>query len=202
MTRTLPTLALAVLATLIVPGALAATKGAANSPGAISHEAENAVVKVFSTMRRPDVAKPWTKQAPTEASGSGVIIDGKRILTNAHVVAYASQVQVQGNQAGDKISATVEAFAPGIDLALLKLEDESFFNGRPALPRAKSLPQVKDAVFAYGFPTGGTSLSITRGIVSRIEFVSYNYLTSGLRIQIDAALNPATVAARRSPAAR
>src|SRR5262249_14219397 len=149
-----------------------------------------AVVKVFSTMRRPDIAKPWSKQAPVEATGSGVIIEGRRILTNAHVVAYASQVQVQGNQSGDKVSATVEAIAPGIDLAVLKLEDESFFSSRPALPRAKTLPQVKEAVLAYGFPTGGTSLSITRGIVSRIEFVPYNYLSSGLRIQIDAAINP------------
>jgi S1-C subfamily serine protease len=189
MTRTLPTLALS-LAALLAPCAPAAAKAAAEGAESISHEVENTVVKVFSTIRRPDVSKPWTKQAPLEATGSGVIIDGKRILTNAHVVAYASQVQVQGNQSGDKISATVEAFAPGIDLAVLKLEDESFFNGRPPLPRARILPQVKDAVFAYGFPTGGTSLSITRGIVSRIEFVPYNYLTSGLRIQIDAALNP------------
>jgi S1-C subfamily serine protease len=147
-------------------------------------------VKVFSTMRRPDMARPWTKQPPLEATGSGVVIEGDRILTNAHVVAYASQVQVQGNQSGDKISATVVAFAAGIDLALLKLDDDSFFKSRPPLPRAKSLPRIKDAVLAYGFPTGGTSLSITRGIVSRIEFVSYSYLSSGLRIQIDAAINP------------
>jgi hypothetical protein len=42
---------------------------------------------------------------------------------------------------------------------------------------------------AYGFPTGGNSLSITKGIVSRIEFVPYTYPVSGLRIQIDAAIN-------------
>ena len=45
-------------------------------------------------------------------------------------------------------------------------------------------------MLAYGFPTGGNSLSITKGIVSRIEFVSYNYPVSGLRIQVDAAINP------------
>jgi hypothetical protein len=44
-------------------------------------------------------------------------------------------------------------------------------------------------VLAYGFPTGGTSLSITKGIVSRIEFTLYTFPTSGLRIQIDAAIN-------------
>src|SRR5947209_1121487 len=49
---------------------------------------ENSVVKVFSTMRYPDLFKPWTKQAPREATGTGVVIEGKRILTNAHVVLY------------------------------------------------------------------------------------------------------------------
>ena len=168
----------------------AAPKAAAEPSPAIAHETESAVVKVFSTMRRPDVARPWSKAAPIEATGSGVVIEGKRILTNAHVIAYASQVQVQGNQSGDKISATVEAVDPGIDLAVLKLEDDSFFDKRPPLPRASILPQIKDPVLAYGFPTGGTTLSITRGIVSRIEFVPFGVSTSGLRVQIDAAINP------------
>ena len=189
MTRTLPTLVLSLLVLSTAHAARAAADAnAASEP--ISHEAEKAVVKVFSTIRRPDMARPWTKQPPVEASGSGVVIEGNRILTNAHVVSYSSQVQVQGNQSGDKVSATVVAYAPGIDLALLKLDDDSFFKSRPPLARAKSLPLIKDAVLAYGFPTGGTSLSITRGIVSRIEFVSYGYLSTGLRIQIDAALNP------------
>ncbi len=151
---------------------------------------ENSVVKIFATMRYPDLFKPWTKQAPQEVTGSGVVIEGRRILTNAHVVLYASQVQVQANQAGDKISATVVAVAPGIDLAVLKLDDEAFFDTHAPVARASMLPEIKDAVMAYGFPTGGTSLSITKGIVSRIEFVPYNFPTSGLRIQIDAAINP------------
>jgi S1-C subfamily serine protease len=151
---------------------------------------ENSVVKVFATVRYPDVSRPWSKQGPMEVSGSGVVIEGKRILTNAHVVQYSSQVQIQADQAGDKISAKVEYIAPSIDLAVLKLDDPTFFDTHPALPRASELPSVKDTVLAYGFPTGGTSLSITKGIVSRIEFTFYNYPVSGLRIQIDAAINP------------
>jgi S1-C subfamily serine protease len=151
---------------------------------------ENSVVKIFSTMRYPDPFKPWTKQAPTEATASGVVIEGKRILTNAHAVLYASQVQIQANAAGDKLSASVLAIAPGIDLAVLQVDDPSFFDTHPPVARASKLPQIKDPVLAYGFPTGGSSLSITKGIVSRIEFASYNYPVSGLRIQIDAAINP------------
>ncbi|HXN35506.1 MAG TPA: serine protease, partial [Opitutaceae bacterium] len=140
---------------------------------------ENSVVKVFSIVRYPDTFKPWTKQEPKDITGSGVVIEGKRILTNAHVVLYASEIQVQANQAGDKISATVEMVAPGIDLAVLKLDDESFFDTHPPLPRASKLPEIKDPVLVYGYPTGGTSLSITKGIVSRIEFANYNYPVSG-----------------------
>ena len=151
---------------------------------------ENSVVKVFATMRYPDPFRPWTKQAPSEVTASGVVIEGRRILTNAHVVLYASQVQIQANAAGDKTPATVVAVAPGIDLAVLQLDDASFFDTHPPVARASKLPQIKDAVLAYGFPTGGNSLSITKGIVSRIEFVAYNYPVSGLRIQVDAAINP------------
>ena len=151
---------------------------------------ETSVVKVFSTVRKPDLYRPWAKQSPSEVTGSGVVIEGRRILTNAHVVLYASQVQVQANQDGNKISANVEAIAPAMDLAVLKLEDESFFDTHPALVRANTLPEIKDAVMAYGYPTGGTSLSITKGIVSRIEFTSYGSFVSGLRIQVDAAINP------------
>ncbi len=171
--------------------AIGAQAKAAHAADSIEPPAlENSVVKIFSTMRYPDPFKPWTKQAPSEATASGVVIEGKRILTNAHAVLYASQVQVQANAAGDKVSATVLAIAPGIDLAVLQLDDPSFFDTHPPVARASKLPQIKDPVLAYGFPTGGSSLSITKGIVSRIEFVSYSYPVSGLRIQIDAAINP------------
>ncbi len=176
----------AVLLRFTVCAAVSDTDDAKTNVDAIA----NSVVKVFSTVRYPDPYKPWTKGAPTDVTGSGVVIEGKRILSNAHVVRYASQVQVQANQAGDKISATVEAIAPGIDLAVLKLDDESFFDTHPPLQRAKTLPDIKDAVMVYGYPEGGTSLSITKGIVSRIEFTAYNFPAFGLRIQIDAAINP------------
>jgi S1-C subfamily serine protease len=181
----LATLAALQLALAVVAPSARATEAAP----AASPRVEASVVKVFSTLRRPDPFKPWTKEPADEVSGSGVIIEGKRILTNAHVVLYSSQVQVQAYQAGDKVSASVVAIAPGIDLALLKLDDERLFETHAPLPRAAGLPDVKDAVMAYGFPTGGMNLSITKGIVSRIEFVPYNRPVSGMRIQIDAAIN-------------
>lgn len=167
-----------------------ATATAPRSADNIPANVESSVVKIFATVRFPDPFRPWTKQPPRDITASGVVVEGRHILTNAHAVLYASQVQVQASQDGDKISATVEAVAPDVDLAILKLEDETFFAAHGPLQRASALPDIKDAVLAYGFPAGGTSLSITKGIVSRIEFVPYSYQASGLRIQIDAAINP------------
>lgn len=147
------------------------------------------VVKIHAVQNTPDVLRPWTNNGPQHVKGSGVVIAGKRILTNAHVVRYASQIYVQPNQSADRIPARVEAMTPSMDLAVLKLEDESFFDKRGSLPFAEELPRVKDTVNVYGYPTGGTELSVTQGIVSRIEFTEYYYQTSGLRIQVDAALN-------------
>jgi S1-C subfamily serine protease len=148
------------------------------------------VVKISATLRYPDLLHPWTKQSPREVNGTGVIIDGKRILTNAHMVLYASQLSVESQQSSEKLTAILEAVSPGMDLALLKLADESFFDKRPPLARVQALPEIKDAVVVYGYPQGGASLSVTKGIVSRIEFAGYNDGTSGLRIQVDAAINP------------
>jgi len=159
-------------------------------PAAAATDIESSVVKVFAMMRQPDLSRPWLKPQATEVTGSGVVIEGKRILTNAHVVSYASEIQIQGSQGGDRLSAKVAFVAPGIDLAVLTLDDEKFFTSHPPLARSSALPDTKDAVLAYGFPTGGQTLSITKGIVSRTEFVSYNFPTSGLRVQIDAAINP------------
>ncbi len=165
-------------------------QAAAPDEAAAEARIRDAVVKITATMRPPDLTKPWAKQSPAEASGTGVVIEGKRILTNAHVVTYASQLFVEGGQSSEKLPAKVLAVSPGIDLAVLTLDDESFFEKRAPMPRTTALPEVKASVLAYGYPQGGTTLSITKGIVSRIEYTGYGDDTAGVRVQIDAAINP------------
>ncbi len=114
------------------------------------------MVKVFSTVRRPDVFRPWTRSGPQEITGSGVVIAGKLILTNAHMVNYASQIFIKPDKSSDKLAASVVALAPGIDLAVVKLEDESFFDAHPPLPASPKLPGLQQTVLAYGYPEGGT----------------------------------------------
>jgi S1-C subfamily serine protease len=148
----------------------------------VDPEIEKSVVKISVASRPPDFFRPWTKSAPTKSSGSGVVIAGSRILTNAHVVMHASEVFVQLSKGGDQFTAKVAAIAPGMDLAIVEVNDPTTL--------APELPLPKARINVYGYPTGGEDLSVTEGIVSRIEFTSYYFGTAGVRIQVDAALNP------------
>jgi S1-C subfamily serine protease len=161
-----------------------------SSAGASAAAPEDSVVKVYTVMRPPNPIRPWVPQNAAEVGGSGVVIDGRRILTNAHLVAYASAVRVQARRGGQWVEATVESMGPGIDLAVLKLSDESFFQDRPPLPRAPGLPEVTASVAVYGYPIGGMGLSITRGVVSRIDYDALDSVTNALQIQVDAVINP------------
>ena len=152
-------------------------------------EIRKSVVKIFTTSRDPDLARPYKKQDPEESSGSGVVIEGKRILTNNHVVRYAQRVLVQPEGSSEKLKARVVATGEGIDLAVIELEDPSFFDTHPPIMMSDELPEIGQSGVSYGYPLGGDAMSITKGIVSRIEHTVYDSDTLGLRIQVDAALN-------------
>jgi S1-C subfamily serine protease len=185
-----PVLILRLLLSIAIVFLIATVPEATRRAGADEPTPTNSVVKIFTTKRRPDLIRPWRKLDAEEVSGTGVVIDGQRILTNAHVVTHASRIRVQPDQSGDQFTATVEAVGPDIDLAVLKLTDESYFDKHSPIVRAKGLPKIRDTVHVAGYPQGGEALSMTRGIVSRIEYVNYYYSREGVRVQIDAAVNP------------
>src|SRR5262249_52268445 len=111
---------------------------------------EESVVKINVTARQPDYFRAWTKASPSQSAVSGVIIDGHRILTNAHVVLFASEVFVQLKTGGDQLTGKVVAVAPGIDLALVELVDPTAIEHLTPVPIADALPQVKSQVSVYG----------------------------------------------------
>ncbi len=150
------------------------------------------VVKVMTTSDTPDYDQPWQTQGPEGAVGSGVIITtsrGPRVLTNAHVVGNQVFVEVHRYGESRKFEAAVESVGHVCDLALLKIEDPDFMDGAPPLPIG-DLPSMGDRVAVLGFPVGGDRLSITEGIVSRIEMAPYAHSQRNLlAVQIDAAIN-------------
>lgn len=150
------------------------------------------VVKVLCVSDAPDYEQPWQRQGPSSCFGSGAIIltgRGPRVLTNAHCVQNHVFVQVRRYGNARKFVAEVEAAGHVCDLALLRVEDPEFFEGTTPIPIGP-LPQLSDRVSVCGFPIGGERLSITQGIVSRIELVPYAHSQRELlAVQIDAAIN-------------
>lgn len=160
------------------------------APAVQEDEVQRSVVKIFADVSRPNMFRPWEIAAPSKQTGSGVLIEGKRILTNAHVVAHAQQLFVQPNKSADRLNATVEYLSEDCDLAVLKVEDPQELGEAKPLPLADALPKLKAKVSVLGYPTGGDTLSVTEGVVSRIEYATYFWGTNAIRVQVDAAVNP------------
>lgn len=175
---------------LLVAAFLGLDLTGAAGPAEAATGVEQSVVKLSVTIRRPDYERPWSKASSQKIFGSGVVIGKNLILTNAHMVAFSSEVFVQLHRGGNPLLAKVKSVAPGMDLALIELEDPAALDGVPAVPLASELPELRSSVTVYGFPEGGEDLSVTKGIVSRLEFVEFNYDACGVRVQVDAALNP------------
>lgn len=148
-----------------------------------------AVVKVFCTHSEPNFSLPWQRKRQFSSSGSGFAISGRRLLTNAHCVDHATQVRVKRRGSDTKYLAQVLAIGQECDVALLSVEDESFWRGLSPIEFG-SLPSLQDDVAVVGYPIGGDTMSITSGVISRIEVTSYVHGGSELLgVQIDAAIN-------------
>lgn len=150
----------------------------------------DAVVKIFTVASSPNYFLPWQNKPQREITGSGFVIHGRRILTNAHVVADHTFVLVRKHGSPTKHRAEVLAVGHECDLALLTVESEEFWEGMNFLEFGK-IPYLQEAVAVVGYPQGGDNISVTRGVVSRVELTQYVHGASHLMaIQIDAAINP------------
>lgn len=58
------------------------------------------------------------------------------------------------------------------DTALLTVNDDEFWEGVSPVEFG-DLPVLQDAVTVVGYPIGGDTISVTSGVVSRMEILSY-----------------------------
>ena len=150
----------------------------------------NGIVRIYCTHSQPNFGMPWQRMKQDFSSSTGFVINGNRILTNAHAVEYGSLIQVKKRQSEKKYVASVLAVGHECDLALLKVEDPSFWTDLEPLEFG-NIPDLQEDVTVIGYPVGGDSISISSGVVSRIEMQEYAQASAELlAIQIDAAINP------------
>lgn len=149
------------------------------------------VLRIEAATQTPDYETPWNAGGFSGGIGTGFIIGKNRILTNAHVVSDARRLLVTSHGKSRKYPARVEFIAHDCDLALLSLEDFSDFESFPCFTFG-DVPKLESQVRVIGYPVGGDRLSVTRGVVSRIDFQEYSHsrADSHLIVQIDAAINP------------
>jgi S1-C subfamily serine protease len=154
-------------------------------------ELEKAVIQIYTAGQQPDWSRPWQFGTVRRSSGSGFVVKGRKIMTNAHVVSWARQILVKRYQDPRMYVARVKFIGHDCDLALLEVDDSLFFEGIEPL-KLGELPKVRTTVVTYGYPAGGEQISFTRGVVSRIEMQTYAHIgnRSLMGVQTDAAINP------------
>ncbi|KAG4137354.1 hypothetical protein ERO13_D07G066701v2 [Gossypium hirsutum] len=149
----------------------------------------DAVVKVFCIHTEPNFSMPWQRKRQYSSSSSGFVISGRRVLTNAHSVEHYTQVKVKKRGSDTKYLATVLSIGTECDIAIVTVNDDEFWEGVSPVEFGE-LPALQDAVTVVGYPIGGDRISITSGVVSRIEILSYIHgSTELLGLQVDAAIN-------------
>lgn len=149
------------------------------------------VLRVEVATQTPDYQSPWSSGRFGGGIGTGFIIGKNRILTNAHVVSNGRRILINVYGSPKKYTATVDFIAHDCDLALLSIEDFTDLEKFPTFELG-DVPKLESQVRVIGYPVGGERLSVTRGVVSRIDFQPYSHTRadSHLVVQIDAAINP------------
>jgi S1-C subfamily serine protease len=172
-------------APVVVPVPVPVTPGRPNGP------IQKSLVRIIATAVEPDYRAPWNAGSIARGIGAGFVIDGNRVLTNAHVVSNSRFLTVERDGDPNKYPATVQFVAHDCDLAILNVGVPNFFKNMVPL-QFGGIPALESTVSAYGFPIGGERMSITTGIVSRIDFNLYAHssIDSHLAIQISAQINP------------
>lgn len=152
---------------------------------------QKSLVRITSTEVEPDYRAPWNAGALQRGVGAGFVIDGNRIMTNAHVVSNSRFLTVERDGDPNKYPARVLFVAHDCDLALITVDAPNFYKNMIPL-KLGGIPELESTVSAYGYPIGGERMSVTTGIVSRIDFQLYTHsaIDSHLAIQISAQINP------------
>jgi S1-C subfamily serine protease len=155
-------------------------------------EVRKSLVRITNTSQEANYRTPWNPGAVGGGTGTGFVIGGNRVLTNAHVVCNARFISVERENDPKHYVAKVLFIAHDCDLAVLSVDDPKFFQGTVAVSFTNQIPQIESSVSVYGYPIGGDRLSVTTGVVSRIAFQPYAHTNadSHLAIQTNAAINP------------
>ncbi|QIF05627.1 trypsin-like peptidase domain-containing protein [Roseimicrobium sp. ORNL1] len=149
------------------------------------------IVRIEAEFLLPDYRTPWQAGRPTSGNGTGWLVGKNKFITNAHVVSNSTKIFIRTTDDPKPYEAKIVHIAHDCDLAMLEpLDTKRFADLKPL--KLDDVPKLDTEVIAVGYPIGGDRVSVTRGVVSRIDFQSYSHsgIDQHLAIQVDAAINP------------
>ena len=158
----------------------------------------SSVVRIEVAVVQPNYLRPWEMSSQAHTGGSGFVVEDNRILTNYHVIENAIDIRLSKTGHFKRWRARVAAVGPDVDLATLEVVEDAdtFFSDLVPITWSDGLVPLRSRVTVRGYPLGGTGLSVTEGVVSRIESKNYRLGQTAsmlpgtlLVIQIDAAIN-------------
>jgi S1-C subfamily serine protease len=153
--------------------------------GSVIHFTNNSV--------RPNVTKPWKAHDPVKSTGTGFVLSGRRLITNYHVIAFGASIRAERHGKPGNFEARLLCRSRLCDLALLTVDDDSFWEDLPCVTLQETVPELDDTVVAVGYPLQARSVTVTRGVVSTVSLADLTLTQVNpcqLQVQIDAAINP------------
>lgn len=150
------------------------------------------VFQILVKKKEPDYDQPWLAGKFERSRATAFLISDHRIVTNAHVVANALTIYLKKEGDPKLYEATTIISGEDCDLALVSPKDKSFFRGTQPISLSKEeLPDLDETIKVIGYPMGIGRLSITKGVLSRIDFSDYVHsnIKQHVLLQTDAAIN-------------
>jgi len=152
----------------------------------------DSIVKVFAVVKQYNYQDPWYSPNIQCQEGSGFYVQDKNnenfVMTNAHVIADASLIEVQFSDTNEVYLAYVKTVGHDCDLAVLQVPDSRFFDGRVPLVISDELVMRNAEVEIFTFAPG-VECSSKKGVVSDHDMQLYVHSNDVLLLtQLDVAL--------------
>lgn len=165
--------------------------GENSKPGVAQVDEWEGIVRIEASFLLPDYRTPWQGGRPTSGSGTGWMVGKNKFITNAHVVSNSTKLIIRTMNDPEPHEARIIYIAHDCDLAMIEAVDPKFAEPLKSL-KLDGIPKLNTEVIVVGYPVGGERMSVTRGVVSRVDFQSYSHsgIDQHLTIQVDAAINP------------
>ncbi len=162
------------------------------APGAVAPDAESRTIRQIYERARSGVVLVRSGGRGSSGVGTGFVIDSDgTIVTAAHVVSGADEVQVRLEDNGKSVDAEILGSDESSDLAVLRVDASNTQSIKPLQIADSNTVKVGDLAVAIGYPFT-LDLTVTRGIVSGVgrAIKAPNGFSIDNVIQTDAPINP------------